>query len=156
MHLEVSSLLRRPFSSRICRARRYPNPSRLDVDEDEEVKIDHSFDRPLPLRREVALPHRGGMAFQEVRPSVGMVARIGTEPSFNQNVLDGLARDSVAKPPHRLDDLGVAPASLFADPDDRVGNALVGPWPAALAFASDFGRFAGPSSIVRTQRRKVE
>ncbi|WP_146438555.1 hypothetical protein [Crateriforma conspicua] len=36
----------------------------------------------------------------------------------------------MTKPAHRLNDLGVAPSSFLADPDDRVGDALVGPWPA--------------------------
>src|SRR6056297_3669553 len=74
------------------------------------------------------------MALEKVRPSVGMVAGIRAESSLDQNVFDGLTRDPMAEPAHRLDDLGVAPAGLFAYPDNRIGDALVGPWPARLTF----------------------
>jgi len=96
MHLEVASLLSGPLASRIRGTRRNPDASRLNVDEDEEVKIDHAFDRPLPLplRGEVALPHGGGMALQKIRPRIGMIARIGTEAGFDQDVLDRLMRDA--------------------------------------------------------------
>ena len=66
MHLEVASLLSGPLASRIRGTRRNPDASRLNVDEDEEVKIDHAFDRPLSFGREVALPHGGCMPLQEV------------------------------------------------------------------------------------------
>src|SRR6056297_1556651 len=144
MHLEVASLLSCPLAGWVRGARRYPDASRLDVDEDEKVEIDHAFDRPLPFRREVALPHRGGMAFQEVGPRVGMIARIGTEPRFDQDVLHRLPRDPMAKPAHGLNDLGIAPAGLFTDSDDRIGDALVGPGPARFAFRSRFRPFRWP------------
>src|SRR6056297_1521483 len=124
MHLEVAGLLGRPFASRIRRAGRDPNASRLDMDKDQEVEINHAFDCPLSLRCKVALPHGGRMALEKVRPSVGMVAGIRAESSLDQNVFDGLTRDPMADPAHRLDDLGVAPAGLFADPDNRIGDAL--------------------------------
>lgn len=62
MHLKVAVLLNRPLAGWICGARRHPNASRLDLDEDEEVEIDHAFDRPLSFRRKVTLPHRGGVS----------------------------------------------------------------------------------------------
>jgi len=55
------------------------------------------------------------MTFQEVRPGVGMVTRIGTKASFDQDVLHGLPRDPMPAPAHRLNDLGVSPARFFAD-----------------------------------------
>jgi hypothetical protein len=97
------------------------------VNENKKVEIDHAFDRPLSFRRKVALPHCGGMAFQEIRPSIGMVAGIGTKAGFDQDVLYRLSRDPMATSAHRLDDFCVSPAGLLADSDDRIGNVLVDP-----------------------------
>lgn len=38
------------------------------MDKDEELEIDLSFDRPIPLRRKVALPHGSGVPLQEAGP----------------------------------------------------------------------------------------
>jgi hypothetical protein len=48
-----------------------------------------------------------------------------TEASFDQHVLDRLTGNLVTKPPHRLDDLGVAPTGLFSDSNDCVTNAFL-------------------------------
>lgn len=60
------------------------------MDKDEKIEIDHAFDRPLPLRGEIALPHAGGMAFEEVVPGVGMITRVGSQTGFDDDVLHGL------------------------------------------------------------------
>ena len=65
-HVEVAGLLRRPFAGRICGAWREPDASRFNMDKHQEVEIDHASNRPLPLRREVALPHSGCMPLQEL------------------------------------------------------------------------------------------
>jgi len=65
-------------------------------------------------------------------------------------------RDAMVKPAHGLDNLSVAPASLLADADDRVGDAFVGPGRPGLLSGLDFGRFVGPSSNFPNQRRNVE
>ena len=111
---------------------------------DQEVEFDHTFDRPLPLRGEVALPHRGRVAFQKVRPRVGMVAGIRTKAGLDKDVLDGLSRDTMAKSPHGLDNLRVSPAGLFPNTNGRIGDALIGPRPAGLLLCLGLRPFCWP------------
>jgi hypothetical protein len=112
VHRKIPGLLGRPLARRVGGAGRDPDPSRADVDEHQKVKIDHATDRPFPLAGEVALPHRGGVAFQEFGPSIRMVLGLGAETGFDQHVLHGLARNRVPQPPHRLNDLRVPPAPM--------------------------------------------
>src|SRR5690606_5836447 len=95
--------------------------------------------RPLALAGKVALPHRRRVAIQEVGPSIRMIVRLWTEPCLDEHVLHRLPRDLVPEPPHRLHDLGVAPAGLLPDPDDSLTDALLD------ARAAGFGvRRLGP------------
>lgn len=89
MHLDVSGLLSRPFAGRVGRTGIAPDPPSPQVDEDEQVEVDQSLDRPLPLAGEVALPHRRGVASQEVGPSVGMVVPRWAEPGFDEHAQVG-------------------------------------------------------------------
>ena len=65
-HIEVAGLLGCPIARGIARARRHPDPPSADVDEDQEVQIDHPLDRPFSLAGEVALPHGVGVSFEEL------------------------------------------------------------------------------------------
>jgi len=62
VHLKVASLLRRPVGVRISRAGADPDPPCSDVDEDQEIQVDHTLDGPFPFADEVALPERIGVA----------------------------------------------------------------------------------------------
>jgi hypothetical protein len=54
-----------------------------------------------------------------------MIVWFRTEASFDQHVLDRLTRNPVTKPPHRLEDLGVAPTGLFSDLNDCVTDTFL-------------------------------
>ncbi len=40
-HIEVAGLLSRPLARWVCRASRDPDPPRAEMDEDQEIQIDH-------------------------------------------------------------------------------------------------------------------
>lgn len=51
--------------------------------------------------------------------------RLRAEASVDQHILHGLAGDIVAQPAHRLNDLGVSPAGLLSNANDRFADALL-------------------------------
>lgn len=59
--------------------------------------------------------------------------RLRAEASVDQHILHGLAGDIVAQPAHRLNDLGVSPAGLLSNANDRFADALLDAWPARLS-----------------------
>lgn len=119
MHLEVAALLRRPFTGRILGTWRDPNLPRAKMDEDHEVNVDQSFESPLLLASEVALPKRVGVAFEKLVPGVRMIARRWSKTSLDDHVLHRLTRNVNAHATELLQDLGIAEAGLFRVPNEE-------------------------------------
>ena len=88
------------------------------MDEDQEVQVDHPFERPLPFAREVALPQRVGMTLEKLVPRIRVGMRVRGQPSFLQDIAYRLPRDFMPEPIQGLADFGVSPSRLGSDADD--------------------------------------
>lgn len=124
MHLKVASLLRRPLARRVLGARRDPNLPRAKMNENHEVNVDQSLERPLLLASEIALPQRVGVAFEELVPCVRVVAWRRCEAGVDDHVLHRLTRNVNAHPPQLLQDLRVTEAGFLSDPQDGFTNVF--------------------------------
>ena len=76
----------------------------------------------------------GEVAFEELGPSIRVILRFRSKACLHDHVLDRLPRYFVTEPSHGLDDLGVSPASLLTDANNRFADALLDAWPARLGI----------------------
>ncbi len=88
------------------------------MDEDQEVQVDHPFERPLPFAREVALPQRVGMTRKKLVPRIWVGMRIRGQPCLLQDIAYRLPRDFMPEPIQSLAYFGVSPSGLRSDADD--------------------------------------
>ncbi len=88
------------------------------MDEDQEVQVDHHFERPRPFAREVALPQRVGMTLEKLVPLIRVGMRIGGQPCLLQDIAYRLTRDLMPEPVQGLAYFGVSPSGLGSDADD--------------------------------------
>ena len=88
------------------------------MDEDQEVQVDHPFERPLPFAREIALPQRVGMTREKLVPRIWVGMRIGGQPCFLQDVAYSLTRYLMPEPVQGLAYFGVSPSRLGSDSND--------------------------------------
>ena len=88
------------------------------MDEDQEVQVDHPFERPLPFAREVALPQRVGMTLEKLVPRIRVGMRVRGQPSFLQDIAYRLTGNLMPEPVQGFAYFGVSPSGLVSDADD--------------------------------------
>ena len=138
-------LLFHPSAVRVKRRWRDENSSAADVQENEHKQVSKPFGREDLLRKEAALPERGGVNLQELIPSPGPAPRPRVKTMLLQDVLDRVPRDGFDTELLQLaKDAGVAPTRFpgqfqdqFADGHGRAAPARRRGPPASFSLFSD-------------------